>query len=289
MEDLYIAPISVEIKNFASPRKIGQFKFRRIKKEERRKYLGLEQVEFNPDGSLYKWVYTSESESRSPGFLDDQEYQKLIESKFIIETDNQHYMAANRELLISAFRLFKEGAVGSPVYFSTILRSTGYSSRLRSRNIGRYHISKSELNSVISLYKKITKIEDKNLELSLRRFNDATSESGYKPNAFLDFITILESLFLQDMYQELRFRFSLYISYILNNKIGIKITFSEIKKIYDTRSELLHSGKSRNYNQDLFTLTENLTRELVKWYINNYWKNKKAPFELMLKDLGIKK
>ncbi|MDX2304032.1 MAG: hypothetical protein NW226_14595 [Microscillaceae bacterium] len=53
----------------------------------------------------------------------------------------------------------------------------------------------------------------------LERFDNAVSKNTNKYNSFIDLVGILETICVGNDKDELSFRFSLYVSYLLNNKL----------------------------------------------------------------------
>ena len=68
---------------------------------------------------------------------------------------------------------------------------------------------------------------------------------------------------------ELKFRFALYLNHILKNTIKseIEIDLTTAKKLYDIRSSLVHSGKSKKFTKELYLLLRNITQEIIVWHV----------------------
>jgi len=138
----------------------------------------------------------------------------------------------------------------------------------------------------VKIYNLLLKEDDKKFLLAIQRFNSLVDTHSNIRNSFIDCITILESLFLDNATDELRFRFSLIISFILNNKLKIKVNLNKVKKFYDIRSILVHSGYSKDFKNETFYECLHYTRELLKWYLLNK-KNRNDNFKKIIQLLKI--
>jgi len=88
---------------------------------------------------------------------------------------------------------------------------------------------------------------------------------------FLLLAISLESLYLPIQESELKYRLSIRAAKLLSNiKYGdAKDIFLKIKKIYDIRSKLVHSGKMKGVTSDIFSELTNIVRVSLIHYIEN--------------------
>lgn len=85
--------------------------------------------------------------------------------------------------------------------------------------------------------------------LALRRWDDAT-ERLREDDKLIDYWIALESLFAPDSSQEVRYRASLRVAAFLGQTPDERGTiYSEIRKSYDTRSDIVH-GNVNSFNQN---------------------------------------
>lgn len=284
----YFAPLKIEIHNFKSYRKIGNLKIRKIRSDELEKYFGVEDVVLDDNGHVIDCTKLYKPQTSLSFLITDLEFIKLIGCRYIIESVDQKDIYETIPKLLLAFRLYKSGEIFAPVIMNNSTPSVSFIYPLFTKEKDKYEINLSELRKIDKIYEIIKKNKRSNLELAFERFNNAISDKTDNKNAFIDFVTILESLFLKNTKQEVRFRFSLYVSYLLCNKIKIKETFREIQYIYDARSELVHSGKSKNYNNERFLKIKEYTRLLLLWYLEQQGIDSIKDSEiLILKKLNI--
>ena len=60
-----------------------------------------------------------------------------------------------------------------------------------------------------------------------------------------------------------------------------------MKNIYTVRSQLVHSGKSKNYSEELFKKTKKYTRILLLWVLKNTGLQEKDYENMVLRNLKI--
>ena len=78
-------------------------------------------------------------------------------------------------------------------------------------------------------------------------------------------------MFLPFFNDELKFRLSLRIAKILSKyfKLEVEEQFKTVKKIYDIRSKIIHCGKSKELNWEMFAKTLLIANRLVNSYLDN--------------------
>lgn len=93
----------------------------------------------------------------------------------------------------------------------------------------------------------------------------------YEQNDFIRFIesvSIIESILCGNDTGELSFRFSLFSSYILK-KNQISISSNEMKKFYNIRSKLVHTGKDKDYTVEKLKKILFYTKTIYSEYLKN--------------------
>lgn len=179
---------------------------------------------------------------------------------------------------IQLMRLFREGNICMPLayYFfmdyntPQLVRSDGTNLYISSE---RYTLEDSEipdlqrfiLNTKLPFNESFLQLAFENFELSYQTHNQNMS--------FLSLMISLETL-LSPSSSELRHRISRNTAVLLGKeKDESKSIFSDIKKLYDQRSEIVHSGKSDIIIREDLLKLRHYVRESIK-EINKISKNK---------------
>jgi hypothetical protein len=137
----------------------------------------------------------------------------------------------------------------------------------------------------IELLKNIVKNVPKLNEVIRKRFLIAADHDLNNKVKVVELVSIMESLLCGNEKNELRFRFALFSSFIIN-KFRKTTSFQEMKYFYDLRSELVHTGNSKKFtNQSLFRINF-LSRELIKQYLLENFSPSKIE-DWIFRDLGI--
>jgi hypothetical protein len=284
-----LTPINFRINNFESELPIDQFLIKKITDRQREVLLGVTETKKNEHGLL-----VSLKTSKFPDFhkMDDVDWNG---SDFIIESINEDYYKENIDTLLFAFRLYKSGTIYLRYSYleneinDNEFRTTHfiYPETTKGKLIV-YTINNSEIHNVKNIYASlnILKREKSDQFIMLQeRFNNAISRITNPKNAFIDFISILEGIFIRNEKDELRFRFSLIVSFLLNNRLNIPASFNKIREFYDIRSSLSHGSTSKHYTEEKLIELYDYTRELIKWYLSNF--RDEYVFQLILNKLEI--
>jgi len=107
---------------------------------------------------------------------------------------------------------------------------------------GTYTLQKNELNSLKKFFKEfltLGRISDP-LAHAILRFNRGI-ESDSPREAFVDLMITLEVLFLESRRGEIRYKLGNRVASLIGGKEGYELS-SKVKKLYDLRSEIVHSG-----------------------------------------------
>ena len=170
---------------------------------------------------------------------------------------------------VRLMRLFKEGDLRMPLkYYYTI--KNGKPSPLMGSKSGRYvsrelyHLESSELRD-LHRFLRDTRIpfERAFLQLAFENF-----ELSYEiSNIGLSFLTLMISLetLLNPGERELRYRISRNTAVLLgNDREASRTIFTKIKKLYDMRSKVVHTGDSKIVKKDTLLNLRYYVRESIK-------------------------
>ncbi len=267
MKEIYIAPIHINVHDFKRSISIGKLKIRKITSEEQRKFFGIYDLKYTDNGDLVGFISITQSNSDF-NLRNFPEKFKLYSCQHVVEYTNRDVLVKELSTLLLAFRLYQEGNVFAPLVFYTNTEPLNFIYPQFTNETKKYAISTKEFWRIKKIVTLIN--NNKSLHLAFERFNNALSNKTNEKNSFIDFVTILESIFLENSgNQELSFRFSLYTSYILKNKLKTATSFKEMQEIYTVRSKLVHSGTSNKYSKELYEKTKKYTRLLLLWTLEN--------------------
>jgi len=179
------------------------------------------------------------------------------------------------EKAIILFRLFKKEFIGFNFIVEKHLANTlvyGYSAVNLSYLIIDRKIEKKKYvidNGGIELLNKFFREYDifstSKFDLTVGYFNRSYSQY-FLTNIFLDTMFVLENLFLRNTNQELKYKLSMRMAYVLggNDKEKREKIFNFIKESYDIRSKIVHGGEIQGLDkQRVFKLRE-LTKDSLK-------------------------
>ena len=187
--------------------------------------------------------------------------------------------------IIRLMRLFKEGNISMPLlhyYFIDNGIPTPYKSITTPTAVLKeaYTLEISEIPELL-IFIRNTKLPFTKPFLQLAFENFELSYQIYDLNlSFLALMISLEVLFNPGG-QELRYRVSRNTTVLLGKEDeDSKIIFSEIKKLYDKRSSIVHTGESNIINKKDLLKLRYYVRESIK-EINKVGKNKKELMDLL--------
>lgn len=178
------------------------------------------------------------------------------------------------EKAIILFRLFKEEFIGFVLIVEPHANTEvyGFSSgnlpylifdkRLKEK---KYFIDNDEIELLNNFFIEYDIFSTSKFDLAVRYFNRSYSQL-FLANQYLDIMIILENLFLRNTYQELRYKLSMRMAYVLggNDKEKREKIFNFIKESYDIRSKIVHGGEIQELDeQRVFKLRE-LTKDSLK-------------------------
>lgn len=196
--------------------------------------------------------------------------------------------------LVTAFRLLKSGDVGvswtsergeSPSSFGDVLGGEELSACHVRTDGTPYSLLQSDEQGLRNLYKSIEKLaeqkEPSELEVSLRRFNQAYSRKSGE-DRIIDLTISLENTLLAGDSNELKYRLALRGAALLRRQRNPADTKSLLFGIYDIRSAIVHGGRHLTDSEakkiiskvtpniqpsDLPQHCEELVRQILKEYI----------------------
>lgn len=266
-----ICPINFFISNFRRDIDFGNCILHKLSEDEREKFFGVRVEKRDSEGHV-TCMKSFGHGMTCDFFLPKLETCLLYGSEYLIFWDDHKFDSEKITNLILAFRLHKLGKIFAPLVFkypSGSLHVTTYP--LHTKFSLPYQIDWSELNNVKTIFHELNNLKkDDPLLLTLERFTNSLSTGLDNKISFVEYVSILESLFLKNSNtNELNFRFSLIISYILSNKLKIKTKHQVVSEWYKIRSELVHCGKSKKYNQEKFEFLDYCIRKLLVWYLEN--------------------
>jgi hypothetical protein len=207
---------------------------------------------------MYFVSYSFASESSDYSFLDFEEYK--------FETD---LILGYLEPIIRLMRLFKEGDIRIPVRFYYPLQD-GEIKGVRRWESTRfvssepYHLEPSEI-PILKDFIENVKLPFKRdfLNLAFENF-ELSYEILDMQLAFLVLMTGLETLLNPSQY-EIRYRISRNTAVLLGeDRKDSEEIFAQIKKLYDKRSKIVHSGERGIIEKEDFSKLRDYLRKAIK-------------------------
>ena len=192
------------------------------------------------------------------------------------------------EKAITIFRLFKEERIGYTLIIQPLSEVLNYDYTAEfllhqmlwtSEKIPEiYTVERSEIQSFINFFKDFYKISFSEFNLAIEYFNKSYIEPYTPRDSFLDLMIALENLFLKKTHQELSYKLSIRMAYILgvDKKDRINI-FNFMRDAYNLRSKILHGEKSDKLNNKKFLELRKLTRKSIIYFLKNkeHWNSAK--------------
>ena len=129
----------------------------------------------------------------------------------------------------------------------------------------KYVIDNGEIELLKKYFREYDIFSTSKFDLAVSYFNRSYSQH-FLTNIFLDTMIVLENLFLRNTNQELKYKLSMRMAYVLggNDKEKREEIFNFIKESYDIRSKIVHGGEIQELDeQRVFQLRE-LTKDSLK-------------------------
>jgi hypothetical protein len=169
-------------------------------------------------------------------------------------------------------RLFKEGNICMPLEYYFVLGDDGVPRRLMSQSGAswrtldfpeKYSLGDTEVSDLEHFLKR-TKLPFQDfLELAFENF-ELSYETYNRGLSFLSLMISLETLFNPEA-QELRYRVSRNAAVLLGtNSEESEQIFSEVKKLYDKRSKLVHTGSAKIISKEDLSKLRDYVRSSIK-------------------------
>lgn len=266
----YETLLKIDIVDFQDYVGLEHFGIKKLSYQEQCNLFDLESFDLRDHKEVRNWKPKPEEKKRNQlKYIDSysrQDWQELIGSEYYLNCNSFEEVL----IILDAFRLYKSGYI-----VATFSKSRNYESVqfiyprfIKVAREGLMKVNVKELSEIEKLYLELKKVTDKKINLNLERYKNGPKTYHH---SFIDLVGILESLLTGNDSGELKFRFSLYVNHILKNKIksDIEINFKSAKELYDIRSSLAHSGESKKFSPERYLLLNEITREVLVWYVHN--------------------
>ena len=213
-------------------------------------------------------------------------FEIIISSKYLLRT----YIKTNKpakkiyeffdkaiiefEKAIILFRLFKKEFIGFNFIIEPLDNALtyGYSAANLSYLIidrkikkEKYVIDNGEIELLEKHFREYDIFSTSKFDLAVSNFNRSYSQH-FLTNIFLDTMFVLENLFLRNTSQELKYKLSMRMAYILgdNDKTKREDIFTFIKDCYDIRSKIVHGSKIPELDRERIFKLRQLTKDSLK-------------------------
>jgi len=192
------------------------------------------------------------------------------------ETTNDFFDKAiiEFEKAIILFRLFKKKFIGfnfiikplaNTLKYEYCVYNLSYSTIGRKRFRGRYIINNDEIELLNKFFREYDIFSTSSFDLAVSNFNRSYSQY-FLTNKFLDTMFVLENIFLRDTSQELKYKLSMRMAYVLgaNDNTKREDIFTFIKDCYDIRSKIVHGSKIPELDEKKISKLRELTIDSLK-------------------------
>lgn len=247
-----------------------RLKLRRITNKEILEFFKITVTERDEDGLIRKFS------AESVGIFIDPLSAFLINHRFFVMSSQFILEAKEIECIKwfqQALKLHKDGKTG--VFF-------GVNSRIHEFHFlhpipfyGKktYSLKQYDVTKLKELYRIIKQTRNKLYDLIIEKFLFALSGRGIRnEHRFLELVTILEMLYSpKGARMELSFRCSLRASKVLSKYLSMdeEKIYEDIRKIYDIRSGISHSGFHRDTAKYLNKLVDYTRKSIVLFLKDN--------------------
>ncbi len=191
--------------------------------------------------------------------------EDIISSQYLLRTyikTNKPAEATNEffneaiikfEKAIILFRLYREKSIGFKFIVKPLantlkdeycIKNLYYSTIDINRSRGRYKVHNDDIESLNKFFREYDIFSTSRFDLAVNYFNRSYSQH-FLTNKFLDTMFVLENLFLRNTSQELKYKLSMRMAYVLgaNDNKKREVIFTFIKDCYDIRSRIVHGDK----------------------------------------------
>lgn len=189
---------------------------------------------------------------------------------------------------VTIFRLFKKERIGYNLMVQPLSEEPRYGHTTRFLLHQRlwtseekpeiYTLEKGEVQPFINFFKNFYKIPFSKFNLAIEYFNKSYIEPYTPRDSFLDLMITLENLFLKKTSQELSYKLSMRMAYILGKDKEDRINiYCFIKDAYNLRSKIVHGEKSNKLDNQKFLELREFSRKSIIYFLENKdnWDGKK--------------
>jgi len=189
---------------------------------------------------------------------------------------------------IAIFRLFKKETIGYNLIVQPLseTKQYGYTARFQfyqklwssEKTPEIYILKESEIQPFKIFFNNFYKILFSRYDLAIEYFNKSYIEPYTPRDSFLDLMITLENLFLKNTSQELSYKLSMRMAYILGKDKKDRINiYRFIKDAYNLRSKIVHGEKLDKLDNQRFLELRELTRKSIIYFLENKdnWNGKK--------------
>lgn len=212
--------------------------------------------------------------------------EDIISSEYLLRTytkTNKPAEATNEffdkaiikfEKAIILFRLYREKSIGFKFIVKPLantlkgeycIKNLSYSTIDINRSRGRYIVHNDDIESLNKFFREHDIFSTPSFNLAVSYFNRSYGQR-FLTNEFLDIMFVLENIFLRDGIQELKYKLSLRMAYVLgaNDNTKREDIFTFIKDCYDIRSKIVHGSKIPELDKKKIFKLRELTKDSLK-------------------------
>lgn len=281
----YYCPLILKNSKFTSFNITENIKIRKIKQREIEEFFGLKKIDFNfskerlPGFVGFNKFIPSKRKGRYPygeifkkGIFDGS--SDILAANYVLEINSKDSPEAIIKDINLSLIVFHPCSTGLACSFQEKETDVSFHGLLSGPFLSYLEIkNKKDLIRIREIYEKILENKKNDIFQVISGLYERAI-SGIDVDIKMRFISLvvsLESLCLPGFNDELKFRLSLRIAKILSKyfKLEVEEQFKTVKKIYDIRSKIIHCGKSKELNWEMFAKTLLIANRLVNSYLDN--------------------
>lgn len=254
---------------------------KKISPELREKLFGISELKKTKTG----WEFIGFRDTPDAGFLTPFLLHEPLSNYILLTPDRERANDFNLAIKLlgnSSSSLFTGYGVSTPG--KNYLPLCSYDTKLSPLKISEQEVS--TLKKLVSqIYEH--RISDEKFTILSDTYRHAMFHGIRPASRFIEFSIILEMLLLPQQNTELKYRFSLRLAKFMSKyfECSINEVFEHGKKIYDTRSNIVHSGKEKS--PGALEFSTNMAHEYVRQLLIKYLENKQLFDEKKLDDLCL--
>jgi hypothetical protein len=241
---------------------------RAMNADDRLQLLGISSVAFDENGRLKSYVATRADPFDVIG-PDLDQYDQLYSSNYVATVPSRQE-ARNLNL---AFKLLARSCTSLWIGTSGNSKLTGHQSHFvgppcyfGSEPLSLDAAGVQELSELLCAFRALE--NDKKFAVMADVFMYAMSVAPREESRCIELSVVLEMLLLPAASTELSYRFALRLAKLMSKKLGESSEdwFAKGRKIYKTRSRLVHSGQDENLAENA-QLIQETSRRLLTIYV----------------------